>query len=68
MNIWCSANVLSQEIVLLGKFMKAIIIDLYDWKENVFVAQDAVDVFYANASLLNSYIQIKNIINNSSRI
>ena len=51
-----------KKIELLGRFMKAIIVDLFEWKENVFVTQNAVDVFYANASLLNSYIQIKNIL------
>jgi hypothetical protein len=29
------------------------------WKDHVFVEQDAVDVFYINASLLNSCIQLE---------
>ena len=55
-----------KKIEFLGRFINAIIIDIYEWKENIFVMQNAVDVFYANASLLNSYIHIKNIIKNNN--
>jgi len=47
---------------LLGIYLKAIIMDLVDWKEHVFVAHDAGDVFYANASLLSSYIEVKKLL------
>jgi len=47
---------------MLGIYMKAIIMDLLDWKEHVFIKHDAGDVFYANASLLNSYIEVKKLL------
>lgn len=47
---------------LIGIYIKSIIMDLIDWKEHVFVAHDAGDVFYANASLLNSYIEVKKLL------
>ena len=36
--------------------------DLRDWKDHVFIEQDAVDVFYINASALNSCIQLESYI------
>lgn len=45
------------------KFIIAILEDLVDWREHVFVLQDAVDVYYINASILNSYVLLKDIIN-----
>ena len=47
---------------LLGIYIKSIIMDLLDWKEHVFIKHDAGDVFYANASLLNSYIEVKKLL------
>ncbi|NQY94149.1 MAG: response regulator [Campylobacteraceae bacterium] len=47
---------------LLGMYIKAIVMDLIDWKEHVFIKQDAGDVFYANASLLSSYIEVKKLL------
>ena len=47
---------------MTSKFIVAIIEDLFDWKEHVFIIKDAVDVFYINASILNSYVQLKDII------
>ena len=47
---------------LIGIYIKSIIMDLLDWKEHVFIAHDAGDVFYANASLLNSYIEVKKLL------
>jgi DNA-binding response OmpR family regulator len=47
---------------MTSKFIVAIIEDLFDWKEHVFVVKDAVDVYYINASILNSYVQLKDII------
>ncbi len=49
--------------IMVSKFIVAIIQDLVDWKEHVFVLEDAVDVYYINASILNSYIQLKDIVN-----
>ncbi|MEA3511988.1 MAG: response regulator [Campylobacterota bacterium] len=43
----------------IANFIKAILSDLINWKENVFVVQDAIDVYYINASMLNSCIQLE---------
>ena len=48
---------------MVSKFIVAIIQDLVDWKEHVFILEDAVDVYYINASILNSYVQLKDILN-----
>ena len=47
---------------LLGIYIKSIMMDLIDWKGHVFITHDAGDVFYANASLLNSYIEVKKLL------
>lgn len=44
------------------KLLIAIIEDLVDWKEHVFVIEDAVDVFYINASILNSFILLQDVV------
>jgi len=41
------------------RYIKAIFKDLEDWIEHVFVSQDAVDVFYINASSLASCMQLE---------
>jgi CheY-like chemotaxis protein len=46
------------------EIIRAILNDISDWKEYVFVKKDAVDVFYINASAYNSCIQLKNLIQN----
>jgi len=55
-------NLEQEDKELLGIYIKAIIMDLIDWKEHVFVAHDAGDIFYANASVLNSYIEVKKLL------
>ncbi|MEA3354058.1 MAG: response regulator [Campylobacterota bacterium] len=49
---------------MVSKFIVAIIDDLVNWKEHVFVLQDAVDVYYINASILNSFVQLKDLLEN----
>ena len=44
------------------EFLRAIFSDLSQWKEHVFITQDAVDVFYINASVINSYVQLKGLL------
>jgi CheY-like chemotaxis protein len=51
---------------IISEYIKGILTDLIHWKEHVFVLQDAVDVFYINASLLNSCIQLETIIKQST--
>ena len=50
----------------IASFIKAILQDLQDWKDHVFVTKDAIDVFYINASSLNSCIQLESYIKNNS--
>jgi CheY-like chemotaxis protein len=51
---------------LISEYIKGILTDLIQWKEHVFVLQDAVDVFYINASLLSSCIQLETILKKST--
>jgi len=46
----------------LSGFLIALISDLMEWQRHVFLDEDAQDIFYMNASILNSYIQLKDII------
>jgi DNA-binding response OmpR family regulator len=39
-----------------------ILADLHNWKQNVFVSQDAVDVYYINASIYDSCMSLKELI------
>ena len=48
-----------KKLQFIVNFIVAILKDLQNWKEHVFVLQDAVDVFYINASTLNSCIQLE---------
>jgi len=48
--------------VYIVEYVKAIFSDLKDWKINVFDTQAAVDVYYINASILSSCIQLQNLI------
>lgn len=52
---------LEEEQYIKG-FIIALITDLIDWEQHVFIETDAQDIFYMNASILNSYIQLKNLI------
>lgn len=47
---------------IVADFIRTILNDLVSWKNHVFIDQDAVDVFYLNASLLNSCIQLENVL------
>ncbi len=55
-----------KHILLIAEFIKAFLGDLSTWKEHVFIEQDAIDVFYINASSLNSCIQLRDLINKNS--
>ncbi|MEA2050730.1 MAG: response regulator [Campylobacterota bacterium] len=50
--------------VYIAEYIKAVFIDLKDWKINVFDNQTAIDVYYINASVLSSCIQLQNLIKN----
>ena len=52
----------SKKRTFVSNYIVAILTDLVDWKNHVFVDKDAVDVFYINASLLNSCIQLESIL------
>lgn len=49
---------------IISKFIVAIISDLVEWKDHVFIEKDAVDVYYINASILSSYMQLKDLLEN----
>jgi CheY-like chemotaxis protein len=46
----------------LVEFIRVILADLLQWKECVFIKQDANDVYYVNASVLNNCIELENLI------
>ena len=46
--------------IFILNYIKALIEDLQDWKEHVFVLQDAIDIFYINASSLANCMQLEN--------
>lgn len=47
---------------LVSKLVITTIQDLIEWKENVFIAQTAQDVYYINDSILNSYVQLQDLV------
>lgn len=55
-------NMIDSKRDIIANFIKAILNDLVDWLENVFIKQDALDVFYINASVLSSCMQLEMMI------
>ena len=47
---------------MVSKLVLASIQDLVEWKERVFIAQDANDVYYINDPILNSYVQLQDLL------
>ena len=47
---------------MVSKLVLASIQDLVEWKERVFIAQDAKDVYYINDPILNSYVQLQDLL------
>lgn len=47
---------------MVSKLVLASIQDLVEWKEKVFIAQDAKDVYYINDPILNSYVQLQDLL------
>jgi len=47
---------------MVSKLVITTIQDLVEWKERVFIAQDAVDVYYINDPILNSYVQLQDLL------
>ena len=47
---------------IVSKLVLAAIQDLVEWKERVFIAQDAPDVYYINDPILNSFVQLQDIL------
>lgn len=47
---------------MVSKLVLTAIQDLVEWKERVFIAQDAADVYYINDPILNSYVQIQDLL------
>lgn len=46
----------------IAMFIKAMLNDLINWLNHVFVIQDSIDVFYINDSISNSCVQLENMI------
>jgi CheY-like chemotaxis protein len=46
----------------IALFLKALLNDLVEWQNHVFIYQDAVDVFYINASVYSSCVQLESMI------
>jgi len=53
-------NLSSQTMV--SKFTLAAIQDLVEWKERVFIAQDSEDVYYIHDPILNTFVQLQDIV------
>jgi len=47
---------------MFAKFLIAIANDLIEWERHVFIDKDTVDIFYINASLYNSHLQLDRLI------
>jgi CheY-like chemotaxis protein len=47
---------------MVSKLVLASIQDLVEWKERVFIAQDSKDVYYINDPILNSYVQLQDLL------
>jgi len=47
---------------LVTRFIITTLQDLVDWKEQVFVQQTAEDIYYINDCILNSYVQLQDLI------
>jgi len=48
--------------VMVTRFIVTALQDLVDWKEAVFIDQVAKDVYYINDAILNSYVQIQDLV------
>ncbi|MGB3750814.1 MAG: response regulator [Arcobacteraceae bacterium] len=51
-----------QSQTMVSKLVLTAIQDLVEWKERVFIAQDAEDVYYINDPILNSFVQIQDLL------
>ncbi|MEA3512132.1 MAG: response regulator [Campylobacterota bacterium] len=47
---------------MVSKLVLTTIQDLVEWKERVFIAQDCKDVYYINDPILNSYVQLQDLL------
>jgi DNA-binding LytR/AlgR family response regulator len=53
-------NIPSQTMV--SKLLMTTIQDLVEWKEKVFVSETAEDIYYINDPILNSYVQLQDLL------
>jgi DNA-binding LytR/AlgR family response regulator len=47
---------------MVSKLVLAAIQDLVEWKERVFIAEDAEDVYYINDPVLNTFVQLQDLL------
>ena len=48
--------------IMVSRLIVTTLQDLVDWKEAVFIEQDVDDVYYINDAILNSYVQIQDLV------
>jgi len=51
-----------QSQTMVSKLVLTAIQDLVEWKERVFIAQDAQDVYYINDPILNTFVQLQDLL------
>jgi DNA-binding NarL/FixJ family response regulator len=54
------ASVFNQ--IMVSRFIVTALQDLVDWKEGVFIDKTVKDVYYINDAILNSYVQIQDLV------
>ncbi len=47
---------------MVSKLVITTIQDLVEWKERVFISRDAEDIYYINDPILNSYVQLQDLL------
>ena len=51
-----------RQATFIVKYIENLLKDIRQWKINVFEEKDAIDVYYINASILNSALSLKELI------
>lgn len=63
-----SERMLYKDKEKIAQYIKAMLQDLIEWHNHVFIIQDAIDVFYINASILSSCMQLETMIKKAYEI
>ncbi len=62
----CNIQELEKNEKKVYRFLTSVIDDLVEWKKNIFITKEAVDIHYLDDSLLSSCAQLEALINQSS--